>query len=92
MRSARVRGQDGEEMRRVSVGSRRWCGEGVRVSVTGKHGAGRADFEALCSFLLGFCLHGQANIPPTKFQPYSWQIKNTDQQMGYVTKQATEIE
>lgn len=29
---------------------------------------GGADFEALCSFLLGFCLQGFANILPTQFQ------------------------
>lgn len=29
---------------------------------------GGADFEALCSFLLGFCLQGFTNILPTQFQ------------------------
>lgn len=34
-----------------------------RIRVT--DGVGGADFEALCSFLLGFCLEGVANILPT---------------------------
>lgn len=46
MRSAQVEEGIGGEWMRVLEGSQRWGGVGW----------GGADFEALCSFLLGFCL------------------------------------
>lgn len=55
MRSARVEGGDGEggeERERRVVGGRK---EDQNLGAGGKGGA---DFEALCSFLLRFCLQG----------------------------------
>lgn len=52
-------GEGGEECLGSAGGFRNW---GKMVA------GGRADFEALCSFLLGFCLQGFANILPTQFQ------------------------
>lgn len=58
----------------ISPGGRRERGKECLGSGGGfrnwekKVAGGRADFEALYSFLLGFCLQGFANILPTQFQ------------------------
>lgn len=60
VRSAQVEeGKGGGECLGSGGGFRNW-----EKMVAG----GGADFEALCSFLLGFCLQGFTNILPTKFQ------------------------
>lgn len=53
--------------------------EVVSVVETGKRGGG-ADFEALCSIFLGFCLQGFANILPTQFQACSNQTSQLQTQ------------
>ena len=53
-------------------------GTGGGSSDKGKYGTGGvggADSEALCSFLLGLCLQGEAHFPPTQFQACSSRLR-----------------
>lgn len=51
---------------------------------------GRADFEALSSFLLGFCLQGQSNIFPAQFQTCEQKVAKSDKKSTNGKSQSTD--